>query len=289
MCHDTRGAMRPPGSARESALLGMCTNLHGSAHMRQASTSRRLYGIAAIVLGLTQCIGHDFLMNWHPVPPEIPLRQPLVYLTGAMLIVGGVAVLVRRTARAGLAMIAAFFMFAGLFWLRRIIHFPTIFGTWSGFAEEFAPVLAAVLCCLMLTPVAVDWRARISAAGRVLFGLCVIAFGIIHIDALEPTAAMVPTWLPFGQSFWAVATGVAFILFGLAIVVGAEARLAALLVTVMLCSFGLLVWVPRILAHPGQPNVWGGTAVTLAVASAAWMVADTQAPIGRLDDELTVR
>ena len=240
----------------------------------RASASRRLYGIAAIVLGLTQCICHNFLSNWHPVPAGFPLRQALVYLTGVLLIAGGAAVLGRRTVRAGLVMIAAFFAFAGIFWLRRVIHFPTIFGTWSGFAEEFALVVAAALCYVSLTPVTAGLRTRINVTGRVLFGLCVIAFGIIHIDALEPTAAMVPTWLPFGQHFWAVTTGIAFIIFGVAIVVGILARIAALLVTAMLCSFGLLVWVPRILAHPTQPNVWGGTAITLAVASAAWMVAD---------------
>ena len=43
----------------------------------------------------------------------------------------------------------------------------------------------------------------------------------------------------------------------------------------MLSAFALLVGLPRIVAHPELQNSWAGTAITLAVAGAAWMVADT--------------
>lgn len=252
---------------------------------------RHMFGLAAIILGVSQFVWHGFATNWFPVPPAFPLHQPLVYLTAAMLALGGLAMFTRRSARAGLLLIVAVFLFAEVFWARRIIYFPKLFGTWAGFAEQFAPVVGAVLYYIALGTTAhagvADARvgddrlrwARVT--GHTLFGLCLISMGIVHLDALEQTAEMVPSWLPLGRIFWAVTTGIAFLMFGVAIVVGIRARIAALLATTMLCSFALLVWVPRIVAHPELQNSWGGTAITLAVAGAAWMVADTLKPVQR--------
>ena len=252
-----------------------------------APVGRHMFGFAAIMLGVSQFVWHGFATNWFPVPAEFPLHQPLVYLTAGMLALGGLAMFSHRSSRAGLLLIVAVYMFAEVFWARRIIHFPTLFGTWAGFAEQFAPVVGAALCYLSLGTLADAGvvGARIGAerwhwarvAGETLFGLCLISMGIVHLDALEQTADMVPSWLPLGGPVWAVATGIAFLVFGLAIVVRIRGRLAALLATTMLCSFALLVWLPRILAHPERQNSWGGTAITLAVAGGAWMVADTLA------------
>ena len=256
-----------------------------------APTGRHMFGFAAIILGVSQFVWHGFATNWFPVPPEFPLHQPLVYLTGAMLALGGLAMFRRSSSRAGVLLIVAVFMFAELFWARRVVSFPTLFGTWAGFAEQFAPVAGAALCYLSLGTAA-DARiadARINGdrlhwarvTGQMLFGLCLISMGIVHLDALQPTADMVPSWLPLGGVFWAVTTGITFIVLGLTIVVRIRARLAAFVATTMLCSFALLVWLPRILAHPERQNPWGGTAITLAVAGAAWMVADTLKPVQR--------
>ena len=256
-----------------------------------APLGRHMFGFAAIMLGVSQLVWHGFATNWFPVPPAFPLHQPLVFLTGAMLAIGGLAVFTRPSARAGLLLIVAVFMFAEIFWARRIIYFPNLFGTWAGFGEQFAPVVGAALCYLSLGTAA-DARvadARIGddrlpwarVAGRMLFGLCLMSMGIVHLDALEPTADMVPSWLPLGGTFWAVATGIAFLVLGLAIIFKIRARLAAFVATTMLCSFALLVWLPRVVAHPERQNSWGGTAITLAVAGAAWMVADTLEPVQR--------
>lgn len=253
-----------------------------------APVGRHMFGLAAIMLGVSQFVWHRFATNWFPVPPAFPLHQPLVYLTGAMLALGGFATLSRRSARAGLLLIAAVFMFAEVFWARRIVYFPRLFGTWAGFAEQFAPVVGAALCYLALGTAAEvrvtdprigDDRSHwVRTGGRILFGLCLVSMGIVHLDALQPTADMVPSWLPLGGAFWAVATGLAFLVFGLAVVVAIRARIAVVLATMMLCSFALLVWAPRILAHPERQNSWAGTAITLAVAGAAWMVAETLEP-----------
>jgi uncharacterized membrane protein YphA (DoxX/SURF4 family) len=249
-----------------------------------APAGRYVFGVAAMMMGLSQAVWHGFATMWYPIPPEFPLQQPLVYLTAAMLVLGGLALFTSNTFRGGVLLIVAVVMFAEVFWLRRILRFPTMFGVWAGFAEQFAPVVGAMLCYLSPRPVAGEpirddrfrWARSVL---RMVFGLCLISMGKVHIDALKQTAEMVPAWLPPGQTFWAIATGIAFMIFGVAIVAGVRARLAALLATAMLSSFALLVWLPRIVAHPELQNSWAGTAITLAVAGAAWMVADTLVPI----------
>ena len=92
--------------------------------------------------------------------------------------------------------------------------------------------------------------------------------------ALSETAAL-PKWIPPGQLFWAVATGVAHLLAGIAILSGVLAVPASRLLTLMLVIFGALVWGPSLFANPRVHMVWAGNAINLALIGAAWVVADS--------------
>ena len=164
---------------------------------------------------------------------------------------------------------------AALLWLPRVIGFPRIFGTWLGFAEQFALVAAGLVVYAFLAPRNAVWAMRTSQIGRFLFGICVVVFGLAHFFALPQTASMVPNWLPPGQKFWAIATGVAFLLAASAMLSGIRAVLASRLLTAMLITFGALVWAPSLFAHPGAHMVWAGNAINLALTGAAWAVADS--------------
>ena len=50
---------------------------------------------------------------------------------------------------------------------------------------------------------------------------------------------------------WAMLTTIAFALAAIAIPISCEARLALRIMTAMLALFGVLVWIPRLIAHPG--------------------------------------
>jgi uncharacterized membrane protein len=254
-----------------------------------SSPGLRLYGLAAVVLGAIQLLSGDFATIWHPVRPGVPFRSALVYVTGVSWIVGGAAVQWPRAARAGLTVLGVLFLLAACLWLPRVIGFPRLFGTWLGFAEELAPAVAAMIACVTaapaVAPAAAPSRARAaspgsaaaaraSLVGYVLFGSAVVTLGLAHFFALEQTASMVPGWIPLGRRFWAMATGLAMLLAGLAILTRIRAVLAARLLAVLMGTFATFVWLPRLYAHPSAPRAWGGTAITLAVAGAAWVVAD---------------
>ena len=58
---------------------------------------------------------------------------------------------------------------------------------------------------------------------------------------------------------------------------GIQAVLASRLLTAMLLGFGALVWARLLFANPGIHIMWTGNAINLAMAGAAWVVADSMA------------
>jgi hypothetical protein len=57
-----------------------------------------------------------------------------------------------------------------------------------------------------------------------------------------------------------------------------QARLAAILLTVMYASFTPLVHIPLLLAHASNFDSWTENALNIALTGAAWVVADSLAP-----------
>lgn len=240
-------------------------------------TGTRSFGAAAAALGAIGLTWGAFALFWQPIPPDLPGYGMLAYTAGTMLLAGGLAVQSGRTAAVGGWMLAAAFAGFSIPWAIRVVRFPQLFGTWGGFAEEFALFVAAVI-------VAVGARRRVEPpagfaerACIVAFGVCAIAFGLNHFFALPQTAGMVPAWIPPGPMFWAVATGVLHAAAGIAIVSGFRAILAARLLAAMILVFEALIWLPDLAGEPGTHMVWAGNGVNLALAGATLVVADAVA------------
>src|SRR5204863_7013086 len=115
---------------------------------------------------------------------------------------------------------------------------------------------------------------RLTRAGQLMFGVCALLFGGAHFLYTNLTAPLVPKWLPPSQEFWGYATGIAHIAAGLAILSGVQARLAAILLTVMFASFTPLVHLRMLLADPGNHGIWTENAANLAFTGVAWVVAE---------------
>ena len=240
---------------------------------RSLDLGRRVFGLAAMALGLTGLVWGEFATVWHPVRDSTPHRMALAYMAAAALLAGGLAVQWRRTERAGLIELGALYFMGALLWMPRIMGFPELFGVWSGFAEQFSMV-AAVLLTLAAAQTGKGISSAAMQCARFMFGLCVLAFGMAHFTVLAETTRMVPAWLPLGQSFWAIVTGGAMLLAGLSLMPGILAVQAAWSLTVLLMSFGFFVWAPSLFSAPHKHITWTGNAINLAMTGGAWMVAD---------------
>lgn len=239
---------------------------------------RHIYGLGAVALGLIGLVWGDFATVWQPVqalPFTVPHRMALAYIAAACLLSAGVAIQWRRSAPTGLLVLAILYFIFALLWLPRVVGYPQIFGTWGGFLEEIALVAAALVVYASLLPHDSTGSVRTAQVGRLSFGVCVLSFGLSHFFAIPQTATMVPEWMPPSQQFWAVATGVAHLLAGIAILSGVLDVLGSRLLTVMLATFGALVWAPALFAQPREHMVWAGNAINLTLMGAAWVVADS--------------
>lgn len=236
---------------------------------------RHVYGLAAIGFGVLALVWRDF-NTWQQIRAlgKFPHRVILVYIAAAIELLGGVSIQWRRTARAGaLALGIIYFIFA-LLWVPYIAATPQIYDRWGNFFEQFSLVSGALIVYASLARSHSGPSSSGARVGYIFFGVCVVSFTLEQIVYLSATAAFVPKWIPPGQMFWAIATTIAFALAAIAIFSGRSALTAARLLTAMVIGFGLLVWLPAPIADPHKLINWAGNAENLAIAGAAWIVAD---------------
>ncbi|HWE84514.1 MAG TPA: hypothetical protein VG267_06190 [Terracidiphilus sp.] len=242
-----------------------------------------VYGAAAIFLGLLGLVSGDFAVGWQHVGPNVPLREPLAYLTAVIELAAGIVLLVPRTARIAAVTLTIVYSIFTLLWVPDAFVgiFSGKFDGMGNFFEEFATVAGGLVLCAILLPAGSWFSGREKLFARI-FGLCPVSFGVEHIfDTMPGIASWVPKWLPPGQLFWAYATTICFFLAAAAILSGIMVPLAARLLTAEVVGFQLLVWIPKTVTGPHEHLNWAGNGINLAIAGAAWVVADSMSRAAR--------
>jgi uncharacterized membrane protein YphA (DoxX/SURF4 family) len=235
-----------------------------------------VYGLAGIALGVIGLVWRDFAAVWQPIENlgASAHRELIACIFAVGLLVAGAATVWRKAARVGLLTLATLHFISALGWVPRVMGIASILGVWIGLFEQLSLVAAGIVVYASLAPGAAVWKTRTIRLGCLLFGICAVSFAFGHFTAIADTAGMVPKWIPPSPLFWAWATGAFHLLAGVAILSGVQAPWAARLLTAMMLGFGVLVWVPMLLAKPDSHFIWAGNAITLALAGAAWVVAD---------------
>jgi hypothetical protein len=233
---------------------------------------RHVFGAAALASGLITLAWHDY--------NDRPQLRYIVYAAAAAQILGGAAIQFRRTAKTGAAVIAAAYLFFALLCVPGIVATPRVYNSWGNFFEQFSLVTgAAIVSGRLSSGWSSSWSSpssweTLSRTGRILLGICTASFTLEQAFYLDATANLVPKWLPPSQVFWALATTVLFALAAVALLTNRMALLATGLATMMLVSFGLVVWIPLLLSDPHNHTNWDETAETFAIAGALWILAD---------------
>ena len=221
---------------------------------------RLLFALGMGALGALSLIHRDFILEWSAVPDAgVPVRHALAYTQGALMLLGGLGLMIPRTERiAALALAALWTVYAAL-------HIPLALSNWKlglgGLAESTA------LVCIALLLTSNEILARI---GRYGFGLCMIPFGIVHFLYPDIVASWIPHWIPGPGVLWAQATGAAHIAAGLAVLSGVLAPLASRLVVLMYGSWLILLHIPRVVAALHDRHEWTTLFVAVAINGGAW-------------------
>ncbi|HEY2351734.1 MAG TPA: hypothetical protein VGH83_04440 [Candidatus Acidoferrum sp.] len=225
---------------------------------------RHVFGAAAFAAGL-------ITLAWHDYNGGHQLRY-IVYAAAAAAIFGGAAIQFRRPAKVGAAALCAASLVFVLLCVPGIVATPGIYNSWGNFFEQFSLLSGAVI-------VYARWSSSfplevLKRMGRILLGTCTVSFTLEQAFYLHATASLVPKWIPPTQMFWAIATTVLFALAAVALLTNRMALLASRMLTIMIVSFGLLVWVPLILSNPHSHANWSEIAETFEIAGAVWLLAN---------------
>ena len=237
-----------------------------------------LYGLGVAGIGAVNLALGTF-DPMQPVPDALPGRTALAYGTSVLILLAGVGIIWRRTALWSAAALTIYFgLIVALVENGRVIIVQyAVYGAYFGVAEGFALAAAGLIIFSSSGAVEPLLARRLTRVGQLAFGMCALFFGGAHFVYPEATRALVPTWLPPSQLFWAYATGLFHIAGGLAILTGVRARLAAYLLTIMYAAFTPLVHVPLLLSDPAKHFYWTENVLNIALAGVAWVVADSLA------------
>jgi len=227
-------------------------------------------GAAAILYGIACFLQGGFAILWQPVPESLPFRQPLGYVSAGLLVMGGAGLLNARSLRPAAVTLLVLFALYDACYLLKLVGPPADPAALLGLAEQSS---VAIGCWAILLRMRMGGPAGATTA-RVAFGICSLLFALAHFAGLKQTAGMVPAWIPGGQVFWALATGVAHLAIGLGLIANRLAVPATRFGALMYVCFALLAWLPGALTHPTEWLRWAGAAISLCMAAALWLVGD---------------
>lgn len=225
------------------------------------------FAIGMIASGILNLANGNFYSPWDPIPKWIPAHPALGSAYGVIMVLGGIGLLIKRTAvPSARALLVALLVFLLLGKTPVLLMNAQVELSWLDYGE------IATLVAGALTLAATN-DTQLHAA-KYLLGAALIPIGISHFTYMKIAEPMVPAILPY-HSVWVALTGVAHVAAGLAILTGFFAKLAATLEASMVTAFGVFVWLPAIFEKPGDVSRWVPFVVTIAVANSVWPVAST--------------
>lgn len=245
-------------------------------------TEQVFFGIAIAGFGVQQFIYPGFRPFIIPeFPSWIPGHNCWIWLTGAALIMAGVAIISGWRGRVvSLYTGAVLLLFLLAFHLGyRIQNSPEILGAWT---DQFK--LLALSGGAFITAGTFNnnpgnnsvtrFLEKLIPAGRIFFSIMLIAFGIDHFLYVDFVKTLVPDWIP-GNVFWTWFAGIALIGSGLAILLRIKIKQVSFLLGIMLFLWLLLLHIPRAIEFPDMANGNEVTSVLqcLGFSGIAFMIA----------------
>ena len=241
---------------------------------------RSFYAVGLASIGLM----HFFFKNFPWViipafPAWLPLRVFWVFVAGTVLVAAGICILFNLRGRH-----VAAWTGVGLLVLVLIAHVPNqlagksaaVLGAWTNTLKELALAGGAWIAALSFGGKGTDlpaWLEKALPLGRYFFAVMLVVFGVDHFLYPQFVASLVPGWVG-AQMFWTYFAGTALIAGCVGIMVPRVARLASLMVGVMIFLWVLMLHIPQAIADPytNVGNEWASVFEALAFSGVAFML-----------------
>jgi len=215
---------------------------------------RIFVAISLVVFGVQHFIYGGFVATL--VPAFMPGRLFWAHFVGVAFVAAAIGILTKMLARPAATMLGVmFFLFVVL------LHIPRIVGNSSDGNEWTSGFVALAMCggaWILASAAPLDEREKADPflkLGKYFFALAFVAFGIQHFVYARFGAGLGPPWFS-GSPLLACFDGTVLVAGGAAIVLGKKARVGATLLVTILSLFFLLLYVPRVIGQPHNPNPW---------------------------------
>ena len=247
---------------------------------RMGRAGQVAYGVGAAGMGVLILLSGNLASVFQPVRPWVPLRQWLAYVSGALLLTGGLALIAtKRTWLAALVLTVNFFFWLLVLNLPNALARPMVVGNWEGCGLNMTVVAGGwILLALSCRPPEGRAARLLGESGvrlaRRLYAVGLPLVALAHFLNVRGATVYVPAWLPM-RIGWVYLTGAGHVAAGLAILFGVLPRLAAVLEAAQITAFVILVHVPSVYGAPGDRPQWAMLFYALSIAGSAWLVAVT--------------
>lgn len=243
---------------------------------------RYFFALGVVGLGINHFVLQRFATGRAPAwPASLPGGVAWAYVSGAIVIAMGAAIIGRRHARYAVLFAGAMILFWAL-----LRHIPVLFAE-SFLAPAWTPAGKALMfvggaLALAATSPAegdgrdtrflkfVNTRDPFITVARVCLAVFLLITGAQHFMFTPFVASLIPAWFPGDPVFWTRFAGVALLAGGAGLLIPRTAPLAALMSGLMVFSWFWIVHIPRTLS-----SISDGIAVfeALAVSGIAFVLA----------------
>ena len=243
--------------------------------------SRAVFAAAMIGLSVLGMIYGNSALIWEPIPKSLPGRPVIIYLCAVIELGTGIGLLLRPSVVLACRLLFPFLLlWLAMLKLPGLFLAPHVMVSWEAFGEIAAT--SAGGWCLFASHAGAWERRHLKfgvgksgiRAARLLLIAALPMIGLSHFVYHDLTASLVPKWMLFPLG-WTYLTGAGSLAAAAGMLFGIFPRLAANLEAAMLWIITLLVWAPRVASVPNDQENWTEFFISCAIASGAWLVADT--------------
>jgi hypothetical protein len=201
------------------------------------------------------------------------ISTPMAWCLAIAQVVFGIGIMLSQSERLSSIVLGVVYALFALSSAPGMITAPLDPGAYVNFFEQLALVCGAIAVYAFGETNAAR-STKLWRIARFMLGICTLSFAWAQVVYLQYTASLVPRWIPPNQVFWTWLTTIAFTLAGIAILINIRARLAMRLMALMMALFGILVWVPHLVAQPHLLSNYDEISSNYLMTAAVWLVAE---------------
>lgn len=222
-------------------------------------TARIFYAIGMMGIGLQHFIYSDFRPVIIPAWPQWMHTPVLAYIAGAAIATASIFILFGKRTKTVSLMLGSLLLLCLVFIQCPYVLFvqtnsASHLGLWTDPLKVLALaggafVIAGLSGDASIKNVLLTVTEKLIPLGKIFFSITLISFGIDHFFYTDFVATIVPAWVP-DHTFWTYFAGIALIGSGAAILLKIKRKRIALLTSIMLFLWLVLLHIPRAIAEP---------------------------------------